>query len=294
MLVSKRMAYVLARIWYPLFILASITTFLALLTAGATPLLASYAPITIAGIAIALLELIFSEHIEWRPRLADVQADVAFMVLVQLVLPRALALTVAVTLATWAHNVLQVMLWPHHWPLLLQILLMVLLVDFMRYWLHRACHYYWLLWRLHEVHHSPDILYTLNVGRFHPLEKLLHFAIDNVPFLLLGVAPEVFAGYLLLYSVNGFFQHSNLKLHYGWLNYIVGSAETHRWHHARNPKMGACNFGNTTLVWDLLFGTWSLPGAMAADEVGILNRRYPKEFWVQLKLPFRKRDGTAN
>ncbi len=31
------------------------------------------------------------------------------------------------------------------------------------------------LWRLHEVHHSPDILYTLNVGRFHPLEKALHF-----------------------------------------------------------------------------------------------------------------------
>ncbi|MCI3953893.1 MAG: hypothetical protein K0R53_3393, partial [Burkholderiales bacterium] len=45
------------------------------------------------------------------------------------------------------------------------------------------------------------ILYVLNVGRFHPLEKMLHFSLDTVPFLLLGVAPEVLASYFLLYSL---------------------------------------------------------------------------------------------
>ena len=164
---------------------------------------------------------------------------------------------------------------------------MVLAVDFMRYWVHRACHSYMPLWRLHEVHHSPDILYTLNVGRFHPFEKALHFACDSAPFLLLGVASEVLAGYFMLYAVNGFFQHSNLRLRYGWLNYVVGSAETHRWHHARDPKTAACNFGNTTIVWDLLFGTWYLPKEGPVDDIGIMDKAYPKGFWAQMLTPFR-------
>ena len=115
------------------------------------------------------------------------------------------------------------------------------------------------LWRLHAVHHSPDILYSLNSGRFHPLEKSLHFGVDTLPFIVLGVGQEVIAGYFVIYAANGLFQHSNVRLRYGWLNYVVGSAETHRWHHARDPRIAGCNFGSTTAVWDVIFGTWYLP-----------------------------------
>lgn len=283
------MTWILPRLWYPMFLSAAAAAFFALLATGASALVAAYVPIIIAGLAIVVLELVFPENPEWRPRLADVKADAAFMALIQVAVPRVLAPAAAILLARWVHDRSQVGLWPHEWPLAAQIILMVLAVDFMRYWLHRACHRTPLLWRLHEVHHSPDILYTLNVGRFHPLEKMLHFIFDSVPFLLLGVAPEVIAGYFLLYSVNGFFQHSNLKLHYGWLNYVVGSAETHRWHHARDPKTASCNFGNTTIVWDLLFGTWRLPGRIAADDIGIMDRSYPRGFRAQLMMPFRRR-----
>ena len=288
------MTWILPRLWYPMFLSAAAAAFFALLATGASALVAAYVPIIIAGLAIVVLELVFPENPEWRPRLADVKADAAFMALIQVAVPRVLAPAAAILLAVWVHETAQVGLWPHEWPLAAQIILMVLAVDFMRYWLHRACHHTPLLWRLHEVHHSPDILYTLNVGRFHPLEKMLHFVFDSVPFLLLGVAPEVIAGYFLLYSVNGFFQHSNLKLHYGWLNYVVGSAETHRWHHARNPQTGSCNFGNTTIVWDLLFGTWRLPGRIAADDIGIMDRSYPKGFRAQLMMPFRRRDRAPS
>jgi hypothetical protein len=137
-------------------------------------------------------------------------------------------------------------------------LLIVLAVDLMGYWLHRACHTFTPLWRLHEVPHSPDMLYTSNTARFHQLEKVLHFSLDSVPFLLLGVAPEMIAAYFLLCSANVFLQ-CNARLRYGWLNYVVASAETHRWHHAWNPKTAHCNFSNTIIVWELLFGAWYLP-----------------------------------
>jgi sterol desaturase/sphingolipid hydroxylase (fatty acid hydroxylase superfamily) len=281
------MSRALPYLWYPLLFAGAIVAFAAMLAAGVTLVVATYLPTLVAGLAIVALELRFPERLEWRPRRADVAADAAFMALVQILLQRVLLVLAVFAIATWMHEHAPSPWWPHGWTLGAQMVAMLLAVDFMRYWVHRACHTYTPLWRLHEVHHSPDILYTLNVGRFHPLEKILHFACDSVPFLLLGVAPEVIGGYFLLYAVNGFFQHSNLRLRYGWLNYVVGSAETHRWHHARDPRTAYCNFGNTTIVWDLLFRTWYLPTAGPVDDIGIMDTTYPKGFWAQMLTPFR-------
>jgi sterol desaturase/sphingolipid hydroxylase (fatty acid hydroxylase superfamily) len=284
------MRRVLPYLWYPGFFVLAIAAFFAMLGRNVSPVIAAYVPVTIVGVSILLLEMRYGERDDWHPGRADVMADAAFMAFVMVALPRLLAAVAVIALAAWLHADFASAWWPHDWPIWAQMILMVLAVDFVRYWLHRACHYFGPLWRLHEVHHSPDLLYVMNVGRFHPFEKVLHFMLDTVPFLLLGVAPEVFAGYFLLYSVNGFFQHSNLRLRYGWLNYVVGSAETHRWHHARDPKIASCNFGNTTIVWDLAFGTWRLPGAVG--DIGIMSRDYPKGFLAQMKAPFR-REGAA-
>ena len=208
------------------------------------------------------------------------------MAVVQIFIPRALSALLMIILAGHLSEK-GPGAWPDHWPLIVQVIVMVFTVDFFRYWLHRACHLVTPLWKLHEVHHSPDILYVVNVGRFHPLEKALHFFVDTLPFILLGAGPEVIAGYFLAYSVNGFFQHSNVKLRYGFLNYLVASAETHRWHHARDPKVAQCNFGNTTIVWDLLFGTWFLPTDGRALDIGITDRDYPRGFLAQMLTPFR-------
>lgn len=274
-------------LWFPSFLLFAIALFLAMLDAGMPLLAAMYTPIALVAASILVLEMVFPARMEWKPQRADVMSDALFTVFIQMLLPRALAAGLALAVAAWTHEYAPNSWWPHGWPLLAQAVLMVLAVDFLRYWLHRACHTWMPLWRLHEVHHSPDILYALNVGRFHPFEKVLHFSLDTVPFVLLGIAPEVIAAYFLFYAVNGFFQHSNLKLRYGWLNYVVGSAETHRWHHARKPGEAYCNFGNTTIVWDLLFGTWRLPKDREV-EIGIPDRAYPKDFWSQLFTPFRR------
>ena len=127
-------------------------------------------------------------------------------------------------------------LWPHGWPIWIQALLMILTVDFLRYWLHRAAHQNDTLWRLHSVHHSVEQLYWLNTARFHLIEKALQMTLDSLPFLLMAVDPTVLALYYVAYATNGFFQHCNIELRYGFLNYIVGSADTHRWHHSRIPR----------------------------------------------------------
>jgi sterol desaturase/sphingolipid hydroxylase (fatty acid hydroxylase superfamily) len=284
------MTHALPYVWYPLVFAAAIALFGAMLSSGSHLLVALYVPIVLAALVIVALELRFPERDDWRPGWHDVKADAMFLGVVQVFLPRALAALLALLLAGRTHETAANPWWPYHWPLWAQVIAMVLAVDFLRYWLHRACHSFAPLWRLHEVHHSPAILYTLNTGRFHPLEKALHFGLDTVPFVALGVAPEVIAAYFLLYAVNGFFQHSNVRLRYGFLNYLVGSAETHRWHHARDPRTAYCNFSNTTIVWDLVFGTWYLPKHRLLD-IGIPDPGYPKGFWAQMFAPFRRRAG---
>jgi len=279
----------LAYLWYPMFMGLAIAIFATMLAMRFPLPITLYTPVALTGLAAVLLPIWFPERPDWRPRRADIKADAIFMAIVQVLLPKALIVLAALSLASSAHATGPSIWWPHTWPIVAQVGVMVLAVDFVRYWLHRACHHFGFLWRLHEVHHSPEILYALNTGRFHPAEKVLHFCADTAPFLLLGVAPEVLAGYFLVYAVNGLFQHSNVKLRYGWLNLIAGSAETHRWHHARDPRVGACNYGSTTMVWDRLFGTWYLPKDRTVGEIGIPDRRYPMDFWSQMVEPFRRR-----
>jgi sterol desaturase/sphingolipid hydroxylase (fatty acid hydroxylase superfamily) len=276
-------------LWYPLSLSASIVAFSALLIAGAPLTLATFAPVGVVTIVILMLEARSPERPDWRPRARDVRTDAIFITLIQLILPRTLTAIGVFYAAGWTHAHAASAWWPHDWPLAGQVAAVVLIVDFLRYWLHRACHRFGFLWRLHEVHHSPGILYSLNVGRFHPLEKLLQWTLDTVPFLLLGVAPEVLAGYFLIYAVNGLFQHSNVRLRSAWLNYLVAGAELHRWHHARNPRRAVCNFSNTTALWDLVFGTWYLPRRQAVAAVGITDPGYPEDVLSQWLAPFRRR-----
>jgi sterol desaturase/sphingolipid hydroxylase (fatty acid hydroxylase superfamily) len=177
-------------------------------------------------------------------------------------------------------------IWPRELPIGVQVVLLILASDFLRYWLHRAAHTHPLLWRLHAVHHSPERLYWLNVGRFHPLEKALQLMAETVPFVLFGAPETVIAFHFVLYATNGFFQHCNIRLRYGWLNYLVAGAELHRWHHSRVPAESNRNFGNNVIVWDLLFGTWYLPQEREVGGLGLRNRRYPTSFPAQMRTPF--------
>jgi sterol desaturase/sphingolipid hydroxylase (fatty acid hydroxylase superfamily) len=131
-------------------------------------------------------------------------------------------------------------------------------------------------------------LYWLNTARFHPLEKTLQMVCDSVPFLLMTVNPTVLALYYVAYSTNGFFQHCNIELRYGLLNYVVGSAETHRWHHSRVPRESNANYGNTVIVWDLVFGTWFLPREREIRDLGLQDPAYPKSFFRLMRAPFTR------
>lgn len=273
---------------YPVIIALGFALYMVLVRADVDVRLASYGAAFAGVIFIVLHEILLPYRTDWRPPAEDVRSDTLFLVFVQVALPYLLAITVVIGLASALQTAgLTVdIFWPHNLPVVVQVAIMLLAADFMRYWLHRAFHRYPLMWRLHAVHHSPPQLYTINVGRFHPVEKSIQYAFDTLPFALVAVSPEVLAAYFVFYALNGFFQHSNCRVYLGPLNYIVAGPELHRWHHSRRAREMNSNFGNNLIVWDTLFRTRFFPADRDVEEIGIRNRRYPRGFFVQMKSPF--------
>ena len=250
--------------------------------------MATYLPIIIGAMIVIGLEFYFPHRQVWKADKKEILQDTIFMTCIQGVLPKILSFAIAVTLLQnlRTHHLTMNGWWPIHWPVPFQMLLMMVVADGLRYWLHRISHEWEPLWRFHAVHHAPHKLYWLNVGRFHPIDKGLQFLFDVLPFILLGVGEEVLGLYLVCYALNGFFQHSNIEVRLGVLNYVISGPELHRWHHSRFKEESNHNYGNNLIIWDWLFGTWYLPEDKHVDELGLVNRRYPTSFLKQMMAPF--------
>lgn len=108
---------------------------------------------------------------------------------------------------------------------------------------------------------------------------------DTLPFIALGVH-EVLSLYFVWYAVNGFFQHSNVNVRLGWLNYVVSGPELHRWHHSMLKEESNHNYGNHLIVWDVVFGSRYLPADREVGMLGLMNRRYSDGFVAQMTAPF--------
>lgn len=278
---------VIAIIAYPTSFFLAITAFLWSSAHGYPKWVSAYIPVIVCAAAILpVLERVMPHRPDWRPNSKEWLTDAFYVFVIQIAMPPLLALLLVLGLSDLTRPYLHSSLWPHQWPILGQGVLMVLLVDLMRYWVHRFAHTNPILWRLHAVHHSPDKLYWLNTARFHPLEKILHFVFDSMPFILLGVNENVLAFYFVCYAVNGFYQHSNVYLRLGLLNYIFSTAELHRWHHSRVLEEANNNYSNTTIIWDFVFGTYYRPRDRSLARTGIQNDRYPMSFGRQLLSPF--------
>jgi len=275
---------------YPVVMAAVFSLFAWLQYKHASLVLSTYLPVILAATVVIWLEFKFPHRAEWRPPAGEVKTDLKFLTVVQMAFPPLVGFIFVYALIQPARalHLPLVRFWPHSWPIWAQAVLMVLVVDLLRYWLHRAAHENAILWRLHAVHHSVERLYWLNTVRFHPLEKALQMSLDSLPFLLMSVNEKVLALYYIAYAVNGFFQHCNIQVRYGALNYIVGSAETHRWHHSRVVRESNANYGNTVLIWDVLFGTWYLPKEREVEDLGLEDRKYPKSFLTMLRSPFNR------
>jgi sterol desaturase/sphingolipid hydroxylase (fatty acid hydroxylase superfamily) len=139
------------------------------------------------------------------------------------------------------------------------------------------------------MHHSAPRLYFLNAVRFHPVDIALSTFSPMIPLILLGADGRLIALFGLVSAVHGLFQHANIVLELGPLNWFFSMAELHRWHHSRLLEESNTNFGQNLIVWDIVFGTRFLPkDREPPSDIGIAGLpSFPMDYWGQLVSPFR-------
>ena len=154
--------------------------------------------------------------------------------------------------------------------------------DGAKYLLHRAFHRWPLLWALHKVHHSAEVLNPLTIYRFHPVELILFllqstitsaavlalflfvFGDDFSVFTVIGVNAILF----VFNATGANLRHMHVKLGYGpVLERLFISPAQHQIHHSVEERHHDKNFGSMLAIWDW-FG-----GSLCLSEKGA-NLRY--------------------
>ena len=186
-------------------------------------------PVVLAALWVYSMERFQYFSKEWRPEWKQhIFSDLGLFILNNVILraeifvAMAMAATAGV-LSSWVG----VDLWPTQWPLVFQVLLFLVIAEFMTYWLHRFEHEKFWLWRIHSVHHTPNKLYWFNATRFHYLDIIAIPVVSNVPAIAMGADPVVIYLATTFSVMHGMWQHGNVDVKFGWLNYVVSVVYKH-------------------------------------------------------------------
>lgn len=209
-----------------------------------------------------------------------------------------IGLTIAVVFAMG----LGVLLVPGDWrewvaarPLWLQVICVLVIADLGFYSAHRLFHTVPWLWRFHAVHHSIEEMDWLAAHRVHPFDQILTKSLSLIPVFVIGFSEEAILIFAVLFHWQSLLIHSNVKINFGPLRWLVASPEFHHWHHANHDKAYDKNFSGQLPLWDLIFGTVYMPKGEMPLKYGV-DEPVPKTYWKQFLYPFERAqmDVTAD
>jgi len=258
---------------------------------GAHWLMPLLAPMLLGYVLVIVGERLCPYVPDWNRSHDDVATDAAWWLSINVtgLALRPLAAFVALPLGVWLSARFGAELWPSQWSLLGQLALALVIVEFFQYWAHRWMHEVDFLWRFHATHHSAPRLYWLNAARFHIVDiALLNLGL-TIPLAALGANAEVLSLWIVASALHGLFQHSNMQIRCGPLNWIFSMAELHRWHHSRTIREANTNYGQNLILWDIIFGSRFLPKDREPPaDIGIAGlSAFPMTWWKQMISPLQ-------
>lgn len=171
-------------------------------------------------------------------------------------------------------------------PLWAQLFLAFAVADFANYWFHRWMHTVPWLWRIHAIHHSIEEMDWLASARLNPLDQIIRRTLSFGVLFLFGFPPGVFKVYTPLLIFWAIFIHANVRFRFGWLEFVLATPAFHHFHHAHEPEFKNRNFSGLFPVWDILFGTFSLPRHRWPIQYGV-NEPVGATWLAHLAYPFR-------
>ncbi|NGM45332.1 sterol desaturase family protein [Rhodobacter sp. SGA-6-6] len=188
-------------------------------------------------------------------------------------------------MASWTHWVpAEATAWTRGLPLWAQVIGVIVVADIGYYTAHRLSHGIPFLWKFHSVHHSIEEMDWLASHRVHPFDQIWTNALSLLPVYFLGFSAPAVAIFSLIYHVQALLLHSNLRITFGPLKWLIASPEYHHWHHADQREAYNRNFAAQLSLIDVVAGTMFLP-RHRPERYGVSDP-VPRSYPLQLLYPF--------
>ena len=173
-------------------------------------------------------------------------------------------------------------------PFAVQLIVTIFFTDLAQAFMHRLFHTSQFLWRFHSIHHSIKHLDWLAGSRLHLLDIFLTRSFGFIPIFILGISQDVIAVYAVIVATQTVVIHSNTRLNFGYLKYIIVTPQYHHWHHSGEIDTYNKNYAVHLTIIDHLMGTYYLPENKWPEKYGI-NEYIPLGYVNQFFFPLKKR-----
>lgn len=233
------------------------------------------------------LEWLNERHASWRLTKQEFFTDLAYLVFGLTAIAWATVKFAEEPLKAAKQSIGITTDWAMHLPFVVQVALVVFLVEFGQYWMHRLMHNVTPFWLVHAPHHHLTQLNAMKGAVGNPIELFL-ISLSVVALFDLPVA-AIFCGFNVL-SVVSTFAHANTRCDPPrWYAFFFTTIKNHSLHHSVGYEETRCNFGNSLILLDRVFGTFRDGEAEAVGQ----DERRRLSIVEQTLFPFRPMIDTV-
>ena len=215
--------------------------------------------IVLVGLAtlvfVQLLELVFERHAGWRINGKELATDTFYVAFGYGVIGFLSEVLINAPMMALKEQLGIATPWLTAAPFLVQVFTVMLVFEFGQYWMHRAMHNWTPLWLTHAPHHHITQLNAMKGFIGNPIELFL-ISIGVIALLDVDLN-ALFAAF----TVNGaiaIYAHANVRANPPiWYGFFFTTIRNHSLHHtALSYEDTRCNYGNSVILWDRIFGTY--------------------------------------
>lgn len=203
---------------------------------------------------VQLLEMVLERHEGWRLNKREFFTDLFYVILNGTVIASASSMLAEEPLMAAKASLGISTQWAMQMPFLLQVALVVFLIEFGQYWMHRLMHNWTPFWLTHAPHHHITQLNAMKGAVGNPIELFL-ISLSVVALFDLPQA-ALFCGFSVL-TVVSTYAHANVRsdppLFY---SFFFTTIRHHSLHHSTDYEATRCNYGNSLILIDRMFGTY--------------------------------------
>ena len=232
-------------------------------------------------IAVLLLEQVSERHAGWRMNRQEFFTDLYYSVLSATVIVWLTEKLAEDPLKTAKAALGIKTAWVVQMPWLVQVMLAIFLLEFGQYWMHRLMHNWKPFWLTHAPHHHVTQLNAAKGAIGNPIELFL----ISLSVLALFDFDEkaLFAAFNTM-GVISVFAHANVRSDPPiWYSFFFTTIRHHRLHHSTDYESTRCNYGNSLILLDRVFGTYKEGEGVLVGQ----DDRKRLSIWEQTLFPFR-------